>query len=58
MSVANQQGILVLSRHIEDGSPFSMLILKGLLFGGGAAATTAAELPENKLVIVVGTRNR
>jgi len=58
MSVANQQGILVLSRHIEDGSPFSMLILKGLLFGGGAAATTTGELPENKLVIVVGTRNR
>jgi hypothetical protein len=57
-SPAKYRGILVVSRHIQDASPFLMLILKSVLFGGQGAAMEAPELPDDKLWIVVGIRDQ
>jgi hypothetical protein len=56
--LVNPRGIVMFSRHIEDSEPFPMLIPESLQFGGSTVSTTARELPDGKLVIVVGIRDK
>jgi hypothetical protein len=58
LSLPSISGIFALSRNIEDATHFSTLIFNSMLFGGGGASTTAPDLPEHKIVVVVGDRIR
>jgi hypothetical protein len=48
----------VFSRDAADERFFTPVLLQALRFGGQAVGTTAHELPADKVVVVVGTRDK
>lgn len=58
MPLANLEGITVFSRNSDDVTGlknFVMTILEAIPFWAQGVGTTAAELPDGKLIVVIGT---
>jgi len=62
--LANVQGIMVFSHNLEDVydatgvKNFMSTIIGALPFSGQGAGTTAPELPDDKVVVVIGTSDK
>jgi hypothetical protein len=61
MSLAKIEGILVISHNPDDVlglNNFMFTIIGALPFGGQGAGTTAPELPDGRVVVVIGTSEK